>query len=75
MFPVFRPSIGEREKRYVMEAMDSGWVSSRGAFLDRFEKDFGTYLGSGNGVAATNGTVVLHLAFAALGVVFEKCRG
>jgi perosamine synthetase len=68
MIPVYRPSIGEREKRYVAEAMDSGWVSSRGAFLDRFEKDFAAYMGSSNGVSAANGTLALHLAFAALGI-------
>ncbi len=68
MIPVYRPSIGEREKRYVAEAMDSGWISSRGVFLDRFETDFAAYLGSKNAVTASNGTVALHLAFAALGL-------
>jgi perosamine synthetase len=68
MIPVYRPSIGDREKRYVAEAMDSGWVSSRGAFLDRFEKEFAGYLGLAHGVSAANGTVALHLAFEALGI-------
>jgi perosamine synthetase len=68
MIPVYRPSIGDREKKYVAEAMDSGWVSSKGPFLDRFERDFAAYLGVSHGVAAANGTVALHLAFAALGL-------
>jgi perosamine synthetase len=68
MIPVYRPSIGDREKKYVAEAMDSGWVSSKGAFLERFEKEFPAYLGVANGVSAANGTVALHLAFAALGI-------
>jgi perosamine synthetase len=68
MIPVYRPSIGDLEKKYVSEAMDSGWVSSKGAFLDRFEKDFAAYLGVANGVSAANGTLALHLAFAALGI-------
>ena len=68
MIPVYKPSIGDREKKYVAEAMDSGWVSSKGAFLDRFEKDFAAYLGLAHGVSAANGTVALHLAFAALGI-------
>jgi perosamine synthetase len=68
MIPVYRPSIGELEKRYVAEAMESGWISSRGAFLDRFEKDFAAYIGCANGISAANGTVALHLAFAALGI-------
>ena len=68
MIPVYRPSIGDREKQYVAQAMDSGWVSSKGAFLDRFEKEFAAYLGVAHGVSAANGTVALHLAFAALGI-------
>lgn len=68
MIPVYRPSIGDREKKYVNEAMESGWVSSKGAFLDRFEKEFAAYLGVAHGVSAANGTVALHLAFAALGL-------
>jgi perosamine synthetase len=68
MIPVYRPSIGDREKRYVAEAMDSGWVSSKGAFLDRFERDFADYIGLAHGISAANGTVALHLAFAALGL-------
>ncbi len=68
MIPVYRPSIGDREKKYVNAAMDSGWVSSKGAFLDRFEKEFAAYLGVAHGVSAANGTVALHLAFAALGI-------
>jgi perosamine synthetase len=68
MIPVYRPSIGEREKKYVAEALDSGWVSSKGPFLARFESDFAAYMGVPHAVSAANGTVALHLAFAALGI-------
>lgn len=68
MIPVYRPSIGDREKKYVNEALDSGWVSSKGAFVERFEVEFAAYLGVAHGVSAANGTVALHLAFAALGI-------
>ena len=68
MIPVYRPWITEKERRYVDEAMASTWISSRGAFLDRFEKDFSSYVGAEHGIAAANGTVALHLAFAALGI-------
>jgi len=68
MIPVYRPSIGARERQYVAEAIDSTWISSRGAFLDRFEREFPAYVGADHGVAAANGTVALHLAFAALGI-------
>ncbi len=68
MIPVYRPSIGPREKQYVAEAMESTWISSRGAFLDRFEREFPAWVGASDGVAAANGTVALHLALAALGI-------
>jgi perosamine synthetase len=68
IIPVYRPFVGPREKEYVREALESTWISSRGQFLDRFERGFSGYLGSAEGVAAANGTVALHLALAALGV-------
>ena len=68
MIPVYRPSISAKEIQYVDEAMASTWISSKGAFLDRFEHDFSDYIGADYGVAAANGTVALHLAFATLGM-------
>lgn len=68
MIPVYQPFIGEREKQYVMEALDSTWISSRGLFLDRFEREFAAYVNSQQGIAVSNGTVALHLALAALGI-------
>jgi perosamine synthetase len=68
MIPVYRPSLGQTEKDYVNQALDSTWISSKGPFLDRFECDFPAYLGVGQGVATNNGTTSLHLALAALGI-------
>jgi perosamine synthetase len=68
MIPVYAPFVGDREKEYVVEALDSTWISSKGRFLDRFEREFAAFAGVAHGVATANGTVSLHLAFAALGV-------
>jgi perosamine synthetase len=68
MIPVYRPEIGDAEKAYVNDALDSTWISSRGPFLDRFEREFADYVGADHGVGCANGTVSLHLAFAALGL-------
>jgi perosamine synthetase len=68
MIPVYQPWITEKEKQYVEEALASTWISSKGAFLDRFEREFAAYVGAEHGVAAANGTVALHLAFSALGI-------
>jgi perosamine synthetase len=46
----------------------SGWVSSKGAFIEEFEKEFASYTGVRCGVTVSNGTVALHLALKALGI-------
>ena len=68
MIPIYRPTIGDAEKSYVREALDSTWISSKGAFLDRFEREFAAFVGAEHGVGTANGTVSLHLAFATLGI-------
>lgn len=66
--PVAAPIIGEREVEYVTDAVKSGWVSSIGPYLDRFERGFAEYCGSRHGIALSNGTVALHLALRTLGI-------
>lgn len=56
------------ELAYVNDAVKSGWISSSGDYVSRFEKAFAEYCGSGHGIAVCNGTVALHLALVALGV-------
>jgi len=66
--PAASPDIGEEELRYVTEALKSGWVSSKGPFIEEFEKRFSGYIGAKHGIATSNGTVALHLALVALGI-------
>ena len=66
--PIAAPVIGEEEIANVMEAMRSGWISSLGAFIGQFERDFAAFCGTAHGVAVANGTVSLHLALVAAGV-------
>src|SRR5688572_27190731 len=68
MLPVSQPTLSELERRYVNEALASGWVSSRGPFLERFEKAFAEAVGTRHCVALSNGTVALHLALLAYGI-------
>ncbi|HEX9341902.1 MAG TPA: DegT/DnrJ/EryC1/StrS family aminotransferase [Thermoplasmata archaeon] len=60
------PSVGPEELKLVTEAIESGWISSRGPFLTEFESAFARYVRGREGVATTSGTTALHLAFAAL---------
>jgi perosamine synthetase len=68
MIPVYQPYVGDEEKEYVREALDSTWISSKGKFLDRFETEFAEFVGVRHGAGTANGTVSLHLAFASLGI-------
>lgn len=64
-YPVSQPSIGEREVRYVTDAVKSGWISSIGPYVSRFEADFATFCQTAHAVSVANGTVALHLALRA----------
>jgi aminotransferase in exopolysaccharide biosynthesis len=60
--PLHAPVFCAREKEYVVETIDSTFVSSVGAFVDRFERDMAAYTGSPRAVATVNGTAALHTA-------------
>jgi len=64
--PVAEPEIGEAELKSVVEAVKSGWVSSKGPFIEKFEEKFSSYIGLKYGISTSNGTTALHLALAAL---------
>jgi len=68
MIPVAKPSLGEEELRIVIEAVKEGWISSKGRFIQEFEKNFSDYIGVKYGIATCNGTVALHLALEALDI-------
>ena len=56
------PYLGGNEWTYVKECLDSGWVSSVGPFVERFERTVAEYSGAAYGVAVVNGTAALHTA-------------
>jgi len=66
--PVAEPCLGEEELKNVIEAVKSGWISSKGKFIEEFERGFAKYCGVKYGIATANGTVALHLALKALGI-------
>jgi len=68
MIPVSRPYISSLELEYVTKAVESGWVSSLGSFIDEFENEFAKFCGTKHAVTVSNGTVGLHLALIALGI-------
>lgn len=66
--PVSSPSLVGNEREYVLDCIDSGWVSSAGAYVERFEAAFAEFCGVKHAVACCNGTAALHLSLLALGV-------
>lgn len=62
------PEIRGNEWKYVKECLDTGWVSSVGGFVDRFEKEMANYVGTRRAVATVNGTSALHVAMLVGGV-------
>ena len=60
--------IGDREKQLVNQALDTGWVSSAGPFVEQFERSYADYCKVPHATAVCNGTVALHLALAALDI-------
>lgn len=66
--PVYRPDLTGNEKQYVMQCLESTWISSKGAFLGEFETQFARRIGLAHASAVSNGTVALHLAMLALGI-------
>lgn len=68
LIPVYTPRLTEKTSLYVNECIESGWISSRGAFIEKFEGSFAKYVGARDAVTVSNGTVAIHLALAALGI-------
>lgn len=66
--PVAIPDLSGNEQKYVSDAIKSTWISSTGAYIDRFEKKFANKCHTNYALSVCNGTVALHLALLALDV-------
>lgn len=66
--PVAKPALNGNERRYVLDCMDTTWISTRGAYVERFENAFAAATGSRHAVSCANGSAALHLCLLALGI-------
>jgi len=64
--PVNEPCLNGNEKKYLNECIDTGWISSEGPFVRKFEENFATYVNREYGIAVANGSGALDIAVAAL---------
>ena len=68
IIPISLPDISGNERKYLNECIDSGWISSAGEFVSRFERKFAAFCRQPFGVAVSNGTAALHLALRAIDI-------
>ena len=64
--PVNEPLLDGNEKKYLVQCIDSGWISSEGPFVQEFEQRFAARVDRRHGVAVSNGSAALDIAVKAL---------
>ena len=62
------PNMGGNELKYITECVETGWVSSVGAYVDRFEKMSAEFAGTKYAVATSSGTAALHICLMMMGI-------
>lgn len=68
VIPLSQPSITALEVACITDAAESGWVSSKGKYIDRFEESFAAYCGTRYALTTSSGTTALHLALASYNI-------
>ncbi len=63
---VAQPRLAGNERKYVLDCLDTNWISSNGKYIGAFEEAFARFCGVKHAIAANNGTTALHLALVAL---------
>lgn len=64
--PVNVPVFCGNEKKYLMDCIDTGWISSSGQYIEKFETEMAKYVGMKHAVSVCNGTAALEAAVLAL---------
>jgi perosamine synthetase len=68
LVPLHEPQFGGREWDYIKDCLDTGWVSTVGSYVDRFERQLREVTGVPFAVATVNGTAALHMCLLLAGV-------
>lgn len=68
MIPVNEPLLNGKEKEYLLECIETGWISSEGPFIAQFEGDFAGRMCRKHGIAVSNGTAAIDIAVDALDI-------
>jgi perosamine synthetase len=68
LIPVNEPLLDGNEQKYLAECIQTGWISSEGPFVERFESQFAAIVNRKYGIAVSNGSGALDIAIVALGI-------
>ena len=68
LIPLSEPVISGNEWSYIKDCLDTGWISTVGTYVTRFEEVIASYIGTKYAVATVNGTSALHVSLIASGV-------
>lgn len=68
MIPVNSPVITQDSKDLVAKALEEGWISSAGPYVEQFEREFASYLGVKHAISVSTGTAALHIALLSAGI-------
>ena len=66
MIPVNTPLLSGNELKYVTDCIKTGWISSEGSYITKFEENFANYIGRKHGIAVSNGSAALDIAIKAI---------
>ncbi len=66
--PLAEPLLDGNEKKYLLDCLDSNWISGSGKYIDLFEEEFARYCGTGHAIAVSSGTAALHVALLGFGI-------
>lgn len=66
--PLHEPTFNDKEVEYVTDCIKTGWVSSVGSYVTKFEEDLAEFVGVKRAVAVVNGTAALHIALKVAGI-------
>lgn len=66
--PVNKPKLYKQDKKNVLQALKTNWISSEGSFVKKFEKEFSSYNNRKFGIAVANGTAALEVAIKSLNI-------
>jgi perosamine synthetase len=68
MIPIYQPSIAKNQRKYVLDCIDTNWITFRGKYVNMFQDKFCEFTGSKYASVVSNGTAAIHLALEALGI-------